>query len=65
VRDPGTGPGELADLVVVDVYGVGEPDVVAEPSMVSIQATGRCLKRVSVKSSSSKVSHRWVCRRTP
>jgi hypothetical protein len=31
VRDPGTRPGELADLVVVDVYGVGEPDVVAEP----------------------------------
>ena len=29
---PTAGPGELTDLVVVDVYGVGEPDVVAKPA---------------------------------
>ena len=32
MRDPHAGPGELTDLVVVDVYGVGEPDVVAKPA---------------------------------
>jgi hypothetical protein len=42
------GAGELGDLLVVDMDGVGEPTSSPSQPSVSIQSTGRSWKRSSV-----------------
>ena len=53
------------DRRVVEVDGVREPDVGAEPAERSMYSTGVQPNRSRQYSSSSRVSARWVCSRTP
>ena len=66
VRDAGAGGAEPGDRAVGEVDAVRQPDVVAEPAESARRTPPACSRaRRGTARSSSTVSARWVCSRTP